>query len=256
MIFEKFDVETIIGCAKITIVPARSIIASSRKSHGFAYFIDGEAIYTFQQKKINIQPKTFLFLPKGFSYKIYRPTVSHCIIVDFTAKDDSLIPDPFAFNCESDELFDAFNDLKKAFLSTPRNMIAKLKSLFYKILSILQFYEKEDYVPSSHYVKIEPAVKFIQNHFTNTDLNIELLSEIAGISPSYLYQEFYRCFKLSPKKYIIQQQLSLARKLLLNSEFSIHEIAISCGFKSEYYFSKLFKDKIGIAPSVYRKNHQ
>ncbi len=256
MIFEKFDVESIIDCVKFTIVPAKNIVACPRKSHGFAYFIDGEATYTFPRKKISVKPKTLLFLPQGISYKIYRPVISHCIIVDFFTKNDSLIPDPFAFESNFDELFDVFNDLKKVFLTKPRNMISEAKSLFYKILSILQHYEKADYVPSSHYLRIEPAVKFIQEHFTTADLNIDQLAEIAGISPRYLSQEFYRCFKLSPKQYIIKQQLSLARELLLRSEFSILEIAISCGFKNEYYFSKLFKDKIGVPPSTYRKNHR
>ena len=66
MIFEKFDVESIIDCVKFTIVPAKNIVACPRKSHGFAYFIDGEATYTFPHKKISI-----------FRFRLKAPPARH-----------------------------------------------------------------------------------------------------------------------------------------------------------------------------------
>ena len=256
MIFDSFDVDSIVDCAKLTILPAKNIIADPRRFHGFAYFMDGEATYHFPDKQIKVGPKSFLFLPKNVPYKISRPVISHCIVINFYTTSNSVSPAPFAYSPEFDELFDLFNDFRKIYLTKPRNLISESKSLFYKIISTIQYYEKSEYVPSSHYLKIEPAVKYIQENFPSGELTIDLLAQIAGISVRYLSQEFVKCFKLSPKQYIIKQQLSLARKLLLDSEHSVLEIAINCGFQNEYYFSKLFKEKIGESPSLYRKNRR
>jgi len=42
--------------------------------------------------------------------------------------------------------------------------------------------------------------------------------------------------------------------MLANSTLSIKEISFSLGFCSIYYFSKLFKEKIGMTPGGYRKS--
>ena len=44
--------------------------------------------------------------------------------------------------------------------------------------------------------------------------------------------------------------------LLNDSQKSIKEIAFESGFVSSYYFSKIFKIKMGISPEVYRRENQ
>jgi len=41
--------------------------------------------------------------------------------------------------------------------------------------------------------------------------------------------------------------------LLINRSRSIKEIAFSLNFESAFYFSKLFKEKVGLSPKEYRK---
>lgn len=255
MIFDNFDIDIIVNCNKLTILPNKRIIGSPREWHGFAYFIDGEAVYSYTNKEMHVEPKSFLYLPKGKPYKIERPVKSHCIIVDFLVKNDSIAPPAFTRVYDFNELHDVFVRLCKVFTSKKCNYISESKSFFYKILSLIQHYEKTDYMPSSHYKKIEPAITHIQKHYTTGEINMDTLADLSGISKRYLSSQFVKYFKLSPKQYIIQLQLSLARELLLNSELSISKIAINCGFKNEYYFSKLFKKKIGESPSTYRKSH-
>ena len=47
-------------------------------------------------------------------------------------------------------------------------------------------------------------------------------------------------------------RLELAQKLLKQSQFSITEIAFSCGFSSSSQFSQSFKEKFGVMPSQYK----
>lgn len=53
---------------------------------------------------------------------------------------------------------------------------------------------------------------------------------------------------------MIFYRLNIAKQLLLESDFSITEIAYRCGFSDASYFSKVFRSSVGVSPLEYRKN--
>lgn len=68
---------------------------------------------------------------------------------------------------------------------------------------------------------------------------------------SVLYQTF---FKTSPNEDLIVKRIDEAKILLLSTRSSIEQIAVDCGFKSIYYFSRIFKKRTGVSPEAFRKN--
>ena len=70
---------------------------------------------------------------------------------------------------------------------------------------------------------------------------------------------FRRLFKeltrLSPTQYVIQCRLSRAANLLITTDFLLAEIAESCGFENQFYFSKLFKRHYLVSPREYRRQY-
>ena len=71
------------------------------------------------------------------------------------------------------------------------------------------------------------------------------------------YSSFRKLFKrytnLSPGQYYLQLKIDKAKDLLSNSNLRIKEISIELNFESDFYFSKLFKEKTGFNPTDYRK---
>lgn len=73
------------------------------------------------------------------------------------------------------------------------------------------------------------------------------------------YENFRKLFKntygISPHAYIIQKRMNRAKDLLLQSNMSIQEIAMTIGFPDSYSFSKQFKQQTAITPSDFRNQH-
>jgi AraC-like DNA-binding protein len=79
------------------------------------------------------------------------------------------------------------------------------------------------------------------------------LCSAIGITQPYLYRIFKEEVGCSPKNYISEYRIKLAKKLLAETEFSVSAIADSVGFKSVLDFSKFFSKRTGVSPTEYRK---
>ncbi|HWF18020.1 MAG TPA: AraC family transcriptional regulator [Verrucomicrobiae bacterium] len=98
---------------------------------------------------------------------------------------------------------------------------------------------------------IQLAITRLQNEFER-DLNMKLLAQELGVSYSWFRHRFTAHTGLSPHQYLLELRLVHARNLLAETEFSIKEIAMQTGFEDEFYFSRLFRQKLNLTPSQWR----
>ena len=87
-----------------------------------------------------------------------------------------------------------------------------------------------------------------------SSIKIDELASHAGISRA----ECFRCFKRytgkTPIEYLNDYRLSQAANMLITTELSAVEIGLACGFESQSYFGKLFKENYGVTPLRFQKN--
>lgn len=69
-----------------------------------------------------------------------------------------------------------------------------------------------------------------------------------GLSPRQLERLFDRYLGTSPKKYRMEIRLNRARELLRQTDMSVIEVALACGFASPSHFSKCFRARFGATP--------
>jgi AraC-like DNA-binding protein len=98
---------------------------------------------------------------------------------------------------------------------------------------------------------IEDAITRIQNEFDH-DLDVKLLAKELGVSYSWFRHTFVAHTGLSPHQYLLAFRLVRARSLLAETELSVKEIAMQTGFGDEFYFSRLFRQKLNLTPSQWR----
>lgn len=94
---------------------------------------------------------------------------------------------------------------------------------------------------------------YIKDHLSEK-LTVEELAEIVHLHPQYVSRLFKQQTNYSLSEYIISERLEKSKKLLLQTEYTITEIAGHCGFSDSNYFTRVFKKHEGVPPSEFRKN--
>lgn len=89
----------------------------------------------------------------------------------------------------------------------------------------------------------------IEKNISNPDLNIDFLSSELGLSRSNLYRKLKAVTELSPTELIRNKRLEIAAKLLLESSYTVSEVAVYTGFNSHAYFTSCFKNFYGYSPT-------
>lgn len=131
----------------------------------------------------------------------------------------------------------------------------KCMSLLYRILTIMQKECSRSYLPSEHFHKIEPAIKYIEAHvFDVEQFDYKHLSDLCNISYSYFRSLFAKKFKMSPQYYVQHLRLLHACDLLATGMYNVTIVSEMCGFQSLSYFSRAFKNKYGVSPSDFTGN--
>lgn len=101
---------------------------------------------------------------------------------------------------------------------------------------------------------VRKAVEFIQNNYADP-VRVQDIADYVGVNRSYLYTLFQENMQMSPKEYLTNFRITRAGELLQITDLSVETVAMSCGYQDALGFSKIFKSKKGVTPSVYRKQN-
>ena len=74
------------------------------------------------------------------------------------------------------------------------------------------------------------------------------LADSAGLSTRQLERLFRKYLNRSPARYYLELRLNRARLLLLQTNMSVIDVALACGFVSASHFSKCYRDYFGRTP--------
>ncbi|MGN0512988.1 MAG: AraC family transcriptional regulator [Lachnospiraceae bacterium] len=97
------------------------------------------------------------------------------------------------------------------------------------------------------------AIKYIKAHLRDNPSLDETARHI-NISASYLSKLFVSYLHTPFSAFVLNEKITYARKLLVNSKLSMTEIAAEAGFSSNSYFSDCFKRTTGLSPLQFRKS--
>lgn len=133
--------------------------------------------------------------------------------------------------------------LKKAFYREASSAILKL--------CLLEFALQDS---SSGYTKIcEDVLSYIHNNYASITLTNNDIASNFNYHPNHLSSIIKQETGKSLHQYLIYYRLQVAKNYLLTTQYDISEIAWRCGFGSQAYFIKQFRENVGVTPKTYRK---
>jgi AraC family transcriptional regulator len=97
------------------------------------------------------------------------------------------------------------------------------------------------------------VLDYIHDHL-DQDIKLADLAALLSMSRFHFSHLFKQSIGTSPYQYLLQQRIERAKQLLKQTERSIMEIALECGFNSHSHLSKQFRQLTGITPTNCRAN--
>ena len=99
---------------------------------------------------------------------------------------------------------------------------------------------------------IERAIFFIETHFSNSELKLEDVANYVDRNPSYFSHLLMKKTGRSFTNTLSTIRIKVAKQLLTETNKPIKEISHLIGFQNPNYFSRIFKEEVGLSPREYR----
>ncbi len=226
-------------------------------SPGDAVFINANVLHSVDPVK-DILPKYYTlffdmdFLTGGFntvySQKYVIPVLSSTRLKSFAIRPDS---------STGIRMLGCIADLIEMFDKEPFGFEFKIRSRLSDFWLLLFEGTEEIRSNSSNATQMDDSkmrnmMEFIENHYFEK-IQVEDIAGAAGVSVRECTRCFSKVIGQSPIDYLNRFRIRQAAGMLVETDRAIGDISERCGFVSDSYFGKMFKELMGCTPSNYRK---
>ncbi len=114
----------------------------------------------------------------------------------------------------------------------------------------------EDFTDHDEEEIIDKVKKIIAENLTYGSLQRDEIAAMVHMSPGYLGRIFKKETGYALTDYITQKRIALSKQLLSKTSLSVTDISIKIGMSYSSYFSKVFKEQVGMTPQEYRQQYK
>ena len=211
--------------------------------------LDGHMVYEVEGRRLELSSETVFFLPKG-SARTRLSTSSHANFFVFNFLCDTPIALPTVLNNATHgavySLLSAYDAINKTAHFDTRE---ENEHLLACLLTVL-----EHQALTRAYSPLTKKILDYLNRNFRKRITLDEIGRISFFSPVYCDAVFKEDTGSAIIDYVLTLRIEESKKLLLSDDSDIKEIAEAVGFHSNNYYSRVFKKRVGCAPSAYRKN--
>lgn len=153
---------------------------------------------------------------------------------------------------EGGSLMDGVLKINNNFLENISN-INSFESLSLNLQQVIEAFTESlrEYSNNKNNDIIKKSINYITTNF-NKSITLEEVSDFVGLTPTYFSYVFKQTTGNTFTHFLNSTRVEESKRLLSNSEYSITDIAIACGFEEPSYYSKVFKKYVGMTPRQFR----
>lgn len=236
----------------------------------FYFILDGKGKFSIEDRVINTNKDDFFIINSNVGHSIYSGEDENLVYISFGVdsifvknllNDDNIDEDKYIYkNIEKDQdyFIKSFDIINEEFNSNNifAQSMANAKASEFVITLLRNF---KDEIVITNDIKINKQIDYIKNFIDNNyseDIKLESLSKMAYMNKFHLIAEFKQSYRVTPIDYLILKRIEVTKNLLISTNHSMEEISSIVGFNSQSYFNQVFRKKVGLTPSQFRKNHR
>lgn len=135
----------------------------------------------------------------------------------------------------------------------PEKVFRSLNSLHEWVLYITEVAMNQLHSPQEGGSVVDRVKQFIKENIGSQKMSREDIANHVYLNPDYLTRVFKKQTGLSISDYLQQERLEYAKKLLIETNQSVSDIALEAGYSNFSYFSTIFKKATTLNPLEFRK---
>lgn len=239
-----------------------STIYSQVKSYtSILIVLEGQGVVSFGDSKFNVKTRNVLHVPPCNNFEI-KPQEKYSFKYCWLNLDGEDFKQYFQEKIIYSKYYiETANFDKISFIMTRFIMENKqedvteksLLSLTFTIIHLLEHVQQEKNTIDDY---IEKIVSLINENYENPAFNIKKISQMMHLSHPWLCSIFKKRMNMTMQQMLINLRLSKAKDMLINTDYSVNNIAFVCGFNNALYFSNTFKKAYGLSPINFRKTNK
>jgi AraC-like DNA-binding protein len=152
------------------------------------------------------------------------------------------------------------NNIAEEYNSKQVGFELEIKSNIYHLLALLMRNHVKRVISQNEYQmrvkkleRFSPLFRHIDENYADV-LTISMLSRMVNLSSFHFCRLFKNISGKTLSEYVNGVRISKAEKLLLESNYSIGEVASLCGYNDINYFSRVFKQHRNLSPSQFKND--
>lgn len=240
----------------------------TRSEYLIHYITKGEGLYTCEgiDYPLHANDMFIIFPSQLVSYRTSAENPMHFSWFAFTSEKAEQLIEQLGFSTErlicklhpKYSIDDSIRSLGEYMESMGECNEFTVQSQLYSILSNIS----ESYSLSYNYVKetqvglyehIGKAKSYIKCNYIYP-ITVKDVVEHVGLERSYFSKIFHKYTGMTAQNYILNIRITRSKLLLERTDYTIKEVCSYVGMKDEYYFSRAFKQSVGLSPSQYRRS--
>lgn len=227
------------------------------------FFIEGEGLLVTNYKKYNIKTNDLIIINMNTEHielsncnlKFYAIGLNHLKAFLQNLMDEEIIHISLDNN-NSKLIKNLYSLILEEVLNKKEQYLDIINNYFDNLLIIIKRYLSIDFIntnDNNHSSIVSTLCHILDNYFY-LNLKISELAKKLSLSSSSICHIFKKEMGISLIEYKIKKQIEEAKNLLIITDMTIIEICNAVGLKNSSYFSKVFKNYVGISPKEYRTN--
>lgn len=252
----------------IVVVRSENYASIIEHSHDFVeiiYVQSGKAVNVVGSNAYKISKGDVVIVPLCYSHYI-RPETDDFRIINIIFYESAVTFDTSSFDCRpinifNDKMLDIIRDIVEEYTKKQQDYVEVLKGYLNVFLRLFarkwyNLQSKNELICRTDFTEeyIDKIVQYITENYKHVIL-VEDIAGFVGFSKGYLQRMFKKCTGLTLVDCIIRIRIQESCRLLLETNYSIYEIAGMVGFSDLKHFYNKFKKLLNMTPKQYRKQN-